>query len=245
MQKPRLYALIAVLGSVCTACQPLSWLTPDGSTLESSTWRLVDFGVEDAGVELDAEGDVTLEFSADGRVGGYSGCNLYFGRYQTAENNQLTIDQAASSRRACLNEAMAAREQAFFAALEQTQSWRSWGNQLQLLGDEGVVLLDLESVKMKTAEQAAEDAAREQATSVDYLCTDDAGETINVHARFRSETLDIWLPEGFDEPYHILGQVRSASGVRYQGDGVEAWNKGDTLMLTVGEHVYNQCVEAD
>ena len=47
----------------------------------------------------------------------------------------------------------------------------------------------------------------------------------------------IWLPGR----YAVLSQVRAASGVRYEGDGILFWSKGDEALLEVDGVRYQGC----
>ena len=53
------------------------------------------------------------------------------------------------------------------------------------------------------------------------------------------ETIEIRV----DAERYVLSQQRSASGARYQGDGIELWNKGRESMLRIGEASY-RCTTA-
>lgn len=60
---------------------------------------------------------ITLEFAADGRIGGHAGCNRYTGAYRL-ENGALGIDERlASTRMACATQGLMAQERRFFALL--------------------------------------------------------------------------------------------------------------------------------
>ncbi|MEP0546961.1 MAG: MliC family protein [Rhodothermales bacterium] len=55
----------------------------------------------------------------------------------------------------------------------------------------------------------------------------------------------IWLPERFEGPrgtYRVLGQVRAASGVKYQDGPVTVWTKGlDEALLEVDGEEFLSC----
>lgn len=51
----------------------------------------------------------------------------------------------------------------------------------------------------------------------------------------------LWLPPLLGERYLVLGQIRSASGARYLGDGVMLWNKGDEALLDVDGTAFPGC----
>jgi len=41
--------------------------------------------------------------------------------------------------------------------------------------------------------------------------------------------------------YVVLGQVRASSGVKYAGEGVVFWSKGDTATLDLGSRILGSC----
>jgi uncharacterized membrane protein/membrane-bound inhibitor of C-type lysozyme len=51
----------------------------------------------------------------------------------------------------------------------------------------------------------------------------------------------LWLPPRFARPYLVLGQVRAASGARYEEGDVVVWTKGDAATLTVGADTFAGC----
>lgn len=53
--------------------------------------------------------------------------------------------------------------------------------------------------------------------------------------------LSLWLPLQFGRPYLLLPQVRSASGAKYENDGVVVWVKGPEALLVVDGNVYEHC----
>lgn len=83
----------------------------------------------------------TLSFGS-GRVGGSTGCNQFSARY-TLEGFSLQIGPAASTRRACLNEATTGQEAAFLQALEKAESFRIVGRRLTLHDADGKILINL------------------------------------------------------------------------------------------------------
>lgn len=60
---------------------------------------------------------------------------------------------------------------------------------------------------------------------------------LEVMVRYESGEVAIWLPGR----YTVLSQVRTASGVRYEGDGILFWNKGDEALLEVDGVRYQNC----
>jgi heat shock protein HslJ len=82
----------------------------------------------------------TIEFRADGSVGGSSGCNNYRGMY-TLEDDTLSLSPLASTRRACLDEAQNTQEAAFFAALGAISGYTLTADQLILTYGDGQQLV--------------------------------------------------------------------------------------------------------
>ncbi len=116
--------------------------TPEGGivlreikNLAGTQWVLVALG------DAPALGDsaLTLNFSADGRVSGDSGCNRFMGSYE-ADGPRLTLSQLASTRRACLSDALNQQEQAYLQALQSIARYHVEQSQLLLTTENGLVL---------------------------------------------------------------------------------------------------------
>jgi len=77
-----------------------------------SAWRPTHIGE----MRLDDDGDMFVQFEADGQVSGHGGCNRFFGTYELA-NGALQIGALGSTRMACAEPAMSF-ELAFLEALQ-------------------------------------------------------------------------------------------------------------------------------
>lgn len=64
---------------------------------------------------------------------------------------------------------------------------------------------------------------------------------IRVVTRTGPGELAVWLPESPGLRYLVLGQVRAASGAKYEGDGVVVWTKGDEAQLSVDGSTWQRC----
>lgn len=73
-----------------------------------------------------------------------------------------------------------------------------------------------------------------------FDCDSNAG-PVRVVTRAGPGELAIWLPEPPGGRYLVLGQVRAASGAKYEGDGVVFWNRGEEAMLSVDGIGYPGC----
>lgn len=77
----------------------------------------------------------SLSIAEDLRAGGRGSCNSYFAQAVVTAGS-LRFSEVASTRMACA-EAVAAQEEAYFAALGATRFWRVTGDRLHLLDDSG------------------------------------------------------------------------------------------------------------
>jgi heat shock protein HslJ len=79
--------------------------------------------------ELPAGGDIVVQFTPDGKISGYGGCNRFFGAY-TVSDNHIEIGPVASTRKGCPG--VIEIETAFFATLRAAQSFTQEGDTLVL-----------------------------------------------------------------------------------------------------------------
>lgn len=99
----------------------LTLTTSEGQTLVfARVWSLADTrwqleSLDDAAPA--GEAPLTLEFDAAGRVSGSSGCNRFSASY-ALEGDALRFGPIASTKMACLDEALMQQEMAYLAALE-------------------------------------------------------------------------------------------------------------------------------
>lgn len=83
-----------------------------------------------------------IQFGANGRVSGNSGCNRFTGTYEAAEDGSIKIGPLAATRMACPEPAMSG-EVKFFAMLEEVRSFERTGKRLALRNTDGAVLMEL------------------------------------------------------------------------------------------------------
>ncbi len=104
-----------------------------GSVMESrlkATWRLVGGQGNEA---------LTLTFGTDGRVSGTTGCNTLMGTYNVLDAG-LTFGPLATTRRACVDAALAQQEQTFLQDLSEVTGYAVTGSMLRLNTTSGKVL---------------------------------------------------------------------------------------------------------
>lgn len=101
-------------------------------SLAGTSWRVTGINNQRGGVVSVIEGsDVSLTFSGDGNVTGNASCNRFNGPFEQG-GDQITFGALASTRRACIDEALNQQEQAFFAALAKAATVRFEGSKLEL-----------------------------------------------------------------------------------------------------------------
>jgi heat shock protein HslJ len=83
-----------------------------------------------------------IQFGANGRVSGSSGCNRFTGAYEMTGDGAIRIGPLASTRMACPEAEMAA-ESKFITMLDEVRSFERSGKSLSLRSADGKVLLDL------------------------------------------------------------------------------------------------------
>lgn len=108
-----------------------------GMPLEGTAWSLVEVGGQPARPSGDATPSLRLD-AAEKRASGNSGCNSFSGEY-VLNGESLRFGPLASTRRACVDQALNRQEAALLGALEATRSWRTAGDSLVLSGGAGVV----------------------------------------------------------------------------------------------------------
>lgn len=108
--------------------------------LTASTWRLEALGAGAAAASPIAGTEVSVTFTADGRISGTGGCNRFFGTYESGEGGSLTFSPLGATRMACPPEIMS-QEDSFFVALGRVTSFAIEDDRLSLAaGDEGRVV---------------------------------------------------------------------------------------------------------
>jgi len=105
--------------------------------LQDVTWYLTSYGRSEA----IRGNNPTAFFAADGSsLTGNTGCNEASGTYQAEQDNKLSVSGLASTRAACVSDALTAQEQAFLELLPAASSYSVSGNQLQIVTTEGRTL---------------------------------------------------------------------------------------------------------
>ena len=106
-----------------TTSQGQATPTPE---LAGSNWRPVQIG----SLAIPEDARASLRFSPDGKLTGRGGCNRFFGTFKVAGTG-ITLGPVGSTRMAC-REPIMQQENAFFAALETTVSFKIDAGSLRL-----------------------------------------------------------------------------------------------------------------
>jgi heat shock protein HslJ len=105
--------------------------TPAPSTLPGTSWNVLGVNNGKGGVVTSALSEkLTMNFGADGKVSGFSGCNTYNGPFTTS-GNTIKIGPLGVTRMACEQEANEMETQ-FLAALQNAATYRVLGDDLNL-----------------------------------------------------------------------------------------------------------------
>ncbi len=101
--------------------------------LAGTSWQVTNYNNGRQAVVGILDGtQLTLAFSADGRIAGSAGCNRYMGTY-TQEGGKLTLRPAGTTRMACPKpEGVMDQEREFLKALETVATARFEGDSLEL-----------------------------------------------------------------------------------------------------------------
>lgn len=122
----------------------LASLAPQPQGLAGTTWRVTGYNNgRQAVASVLAGTNLTMAFSADGRVSGSAGCNSYSATYASSESS-LRFGPAATTRRMCATpERIMEQEQQFLKALERVATARQEGDRLELRDADGALALSL------------------------------------------------------------------------------------------------------
>ncbi len=115
-----LFVLLSVVGLAACKQEKTAGATAGSSgSLTGVVWIAEDIG----GGGIIDNSHLTIAFDEEGRVSGHAGCNRYTGSYE-AKNGVLHFPNAmASTRMACLAEAMSNQEQKYLTILADVEAY--------------------------------------------------------------------------------------------------------------------------
>ena len=115
-----------------TPLAPTATPAPVPDPLSGTRWNVINYNNGSAVVTLLPGTSLTLDFGADGRATGSSGCNTYQASF-SLNGNAISIGQPAATALFCADPAgVMDQEQAFLAALQAAATFRVTGNTLDL-----------------------------------------------------------------------------------------------------------------
>lgn len=103
---------------------------PCETKLYQTTWRLTTIDNDPVRLKF----PVTLKIGDDGRIGGFGGCNEYFGKAEITDN-AIAFGPIGSTRKFCMGEAGRV-ERRLFSMLRGTKWWQLDGGELVIFDDE-------------------------------------------------------------------------------------------------------------
>ncbi|WP_420456669.1 YbaY family lipoprotein [Rubrivirga sp.] len=199
---------------------------PGTDGLVGPVWRLVEIATPDgAALRPEADEVLTITFAPDGRYSGQADCNRIGGAYTVDATGALDLSQGATTLAAC---APPSSGDAFVQALAQVERVGVSEGRMALRGPGRALVFERADLGM-----APQPTGRTLVFGCDQAFT------------FRIRTgpgeIALWLPERFGDRTLVLGQVRAASGARYQDGDVTVWTKGDEALLEVDGESFAGC----
>jgi heat shock protein HslJ len=127
------------------AADTLRMKSADGETVLSYTasnpgvegsWTVISVLYDDAIRSVVADVELTADFSADGTIGGSTGCNSFRGDYALDRKN-LDVGPLTATEKACPTTELSEQEAGYLAALESAVRIDQVGPELTLLNADG------------------------------------------------------------------------------------------------------------
>ena len=131
------YALVTVRNMGKEAANSI----PTVAELSASAWRPSHIGE----MSLAADTDLYVQFEPDGKLGGYAGCNRFFGSYELIEG-KLVFGPVAATRMACPEPANSL-EISFLEALSATSTAARAESRLALKDEQGLTVLKFVAIE--------------------------------------------------------------------------------------------------
>jgi heat shock protein HslJ len=227
------YMLIAIWVGFMSSCTnepaPMTLDAVEARDLSGTLWLAIS--IDEHGV-VDGSAS-TLQFEADNRISGSTGCNRYFGHVFIG-TEEFSVSGMGSTRMACVP-ALMEQESQFLDALQDARRYGISQTVLILFDESGKPRLTLTPAEPTAAardEPSPQDRVDPQsAASQRYACNDE----MTVETQFVGpDTLKATIQ---GSAYSLMLE-RAASGAKYSGDGITFWNKGLEAMLQIADVAY-------
>ena len=116
---------------------------PTVAELSASAWRPSHIGE----MKLDEDSDLYVQFETDGKLGGFSGCNRFFGSYELSDN-AISIEALGITRMACPSQVMSF-EMSFVEALQSATTVARAKTRIALRNDQGQAVARFDAIDRK------------------------------------------------------------------------------------------------
>lgn len=136
------YALVTVRNMGKEAANSI----PTVAELSASAWRPSHLGE----MSLAADTDLYVQFEPDGKLGGYAGCNRFFGSYQL-NGNTISIEPLGMTRKACPSQVMSF-EISFIEALQSAKTVARAETRIALRNDQGQATSRFDAIDRQDAQ---------------------------------------------------------------------------------------------
>jgi putative lipoprotein len=110
-----------------------------GAEMTGVTWRPSVIGAD----TMPEDSGMFVQFEVDGSIKGHGGCNGFFGSLEETDAG-IKVGPLGATRMAC-EESVMDREMAFMNALQQGRAFEVGAGRLQVLDEDGVLLVQLVS----------------------------------------------------------------------------------------------------
>lgn len=114
---------------------------PTVTELSASAWRPSHIGE----MKLDEDTGLYLQFETDGKLGGYAGCNRFFGSFELSDN-AIHIEPLGITRMACASQIMSF-EISFIEALQSATTVARANNRIALRNDQGQAVARFDAIE--------------------------------------------------------------------------------------------------
>ena len=103
---------------------------PEEQPLAGTSWKLLSIGGNPA------IGNVEVEFSEDGDISGWTGCNSYDGRY-SASGSSFTTDELSWTEQGCPSHELFTQESLYTDLLVDAEGFAISGSELTITSSDG------------------------------------------------------------------------------------------------------------
>lgn len=202
----------------------------DGAAdLAGREWKLVQIDFDGRAFVPEGDDQYTVSFRPDGSYAGLADCNRYNGTYRTGDRGILDLEAGIMTLAAC---PQASIDDEFLLALTRVERWAVADGQLALRGRDVALVFGSSDVGTMEPQPTGRD--------LEFAC-----DGFSFRIRTGPGEIALWLPKQFEGreggTYHVLGQVRAASGAKYQDGPITVWTKGQEALLEVDGETFDGC----